>query len=66
MQLCYVIDPIAYPQNIDHERIAWLRSLDGDRSREVMDLRKIEVLDVVRVIRVQDLLRDESKLVTVR
>jgi len=31
-----------------------------------MDLRKIEVLDVVRVIRVQDLLRDESKLVTVR
>jgi hypothetical protein len=31
-----------------------------------MDLGKIEVLDVVRVIRVQDLLRDKKHSVTVR
>lgn len=43
----------SYLQDIDDERIAGFGSLDSDGSREVVDLREVEVLDIVGVVRVQ-------------
>ena len=54
-----------YSQDIYHERITRLRSLDGDGSRKVMNLRQVEVLDIIRVVRVQDLLCSEMHSVKV-
>jgi hypothetical protein len=52
--LVVVNDPYrSYLQDIDDERITGFRSLDSDGSREVVNLREVEVLDIIGIVRVQ-------------
>ena len=47
----------SYLQDIDYERITGFRSLDSDGSREVVNLREVEVLDIIGIVRIQYLQR---------